>query len=179
VVVADEHADVEAISLDLLAQGEHGPDSLVALVTPDPILLDAVIDLTKDIPAEMAAVLAHDMAGAVALADAIAPEHMQIVADDAQAAKLAESVRNAGCLFVGANGATAFGDYVTGSNHVLPTGGAARFASALSVATFRRRMSKVTIPDSAVGALANAGAAIADAEGFPLHGRSMEVRKDA
>jgi histidinol dehydrogenase len=74
------------------------------------------------------------------------------------------------------NGATAFGDYVAGSNHVLPTGGAARYASALSTATFRRRMSRVSIPDEAVGELARAGAALAAAEGFPLHGRSMEVR---
>ncbi|MGH2906900.1 MAG: histidinol dehydrogenase [Solirubrobacterales bacterium] len=177
VVVADSHADAEAISLDLLAQGEHGPDSLVVLITPDPNLLDDVIERCNDIEAEMAAVLAHDMRSAVELADAIAPEHMQIVAEPALAEELAAGVRAAGCLFVGANGATAFGDYVAGSNHVLPTGGAARFASALSPATFRRRQSCVTIPDGAVGALADAGATIADAEGFPLHGRSMKVRE--
>lgn len=176
VVVADHGADSEAIALDLLAQGEHGPDSLVALISPDPDLLDAVIDRAKQIPAELAVVLAHDMTAAVVLADAIAPEHMQIVADDDQARELARRVSRAGALFVGANAATAFGDYVTGSNHVLPTGGAARFTSALSVATFRRRMATVFVPDSAVPALARAGAAIADAEGFPLHGRSMEAR---
>lgn len=177
VVVADEHANAEAVALDLLAQGEHGPDSLVVLISPSPNLLDAVISLCADIPAEMATVLAHDMTSAVALADAIAPEHMQIVAEDPLANELADAVRNAGCLFVGANGATAFGDYVAGSNHVLPTGGAARFTSALSVGTFRRRQGRVTIPDGSVDALANAGKALADAEGFPLHGRSMTVRK--
>jgi histidinol dehydrogenase len=125
----------------------------------------------------MAAVLAHDMRSAVELADAIAPEHLQIVAEDSTAERLAEKITRAGCLFVGASGATAFGDYVAGSNHVLPTGGAARFSSALSVATFRRRMGRVSIPDQAIAPLADAGATIADAEGFPLHGRSMEVRK--
>jgi histidinol dehydrogenase len=165
------------IALDLLAQGEHGPDSLVVLISPEPQLLDDVIALSEGIAAEMATVLAHDLDSAVELADAIAPEHMQIVADEATADRLAAKVRRAGCLFVGVNGATAFGDYVAGSNHVLPTGGAARFSSALSVATFRRRMGVVSIPDQAVNALAQAGASIADAEGFPLHGRSMEVRK--
>ena len=68
--------------------------------------------------------------------------------------ELAEAIRNAGALFIGSNAATAFGDYVTGSNHVLPTGGAARYAGALSVATFRRRMAEVKVPDAAVGPLA-------------------------
>jgi histidinol dehydrogenase len=176
VVVADEHADPEVVALDLLAQGEHGPDSLVVLISPDPAVLDAVIERSRDIPAEMAVVLAHDLDSAVRLADEIAPEHMQIVVDEPTAHKLAREVTRAGCLFVGVNGATAFGDYIAGSNHVLPTGGAARYASALSTATFRRRMSRVSIPDEAVGELARAGAALAAAEGFPLHGRSMEVR---
>ena len=176
VVVAGADCDPAAIALDLLAQAEHGPDSLVVLISPEPDVLDAVIAEVGEIGAEMAAVLAADLQAAVELADRIAPEHMQISTDGETASALAASVRNAGCVFVGHNGATAFGDYVAGSNHVLPTGGAARFASALSVATFTRRMSEVTIPDAAVGALADAGAAIADAEGFPLHGRSMEVR---
>ncbi|MBK5231269.1 MAG: histidinol dehydrogenase, partial [Thermoleophilia bacterium] len=177
VVVADADADVEAVTLDLLAQGEHGPDSLVVLISPEPDLLDAVIERAREIPAEMAAVLAHDMESAIDLADAVAPEHMQIVATDERARELAERVTRAGALFVGANAATAFGDYVAGSNHVLPTGGAARYAGALSVATFRRRMARIFVPDEAVAPLARAGAAIAGAEGFPLHGRSMEVRQ--
>jgi histidinol dehydrogenase len=74
-------------------------------------------------------------------------------------------------------GATAFGDYVDGSNHVLPTGGAARFASALSPRTFRRRMTRVSLTDEAAARLAPHGAAIAQAEGFPVHGESMERRR--
>ena len=91
------------------------------------------------------------------------------------AAKLAPRVTRAGCVFV--NGGTAFGDYVAGSNHSLPTGGSARFGSALSVRHFRRRMTEVHLGPSAP-ALARAGAPIARAEGFELHARSMEARKN-
>lgn len=177
VVVAAAGADSESIAFDLLAQGEHGPDSLVALLSPDPDLLDAVIDLAGGIGAEMAVVLAHDLESAVDLADAIAPEHMQIMADEQTAEALAARVTRAGALFVGHNAATAFGDYVAGSNHVLPTGGAARYASALSVSTFRRRMACVHVPDGALGELSRAGATIARAEGFINHAQSMEARE--
>ena len=94
----------------------------------------------------------------------------------AEAEALAGSVRSAGCLFVGRDAGTAFGDYVAGSNHVLPTGGAARFASALGPSTFRRRMARVSLPPGAAARLAPAGAALARAEGFPVHGESMERR---
>jgi histidinol dehydrogenase len=77
---------------------------------------------------------------------------------------------------VGRGAGTAFGDYVAGSNHVLPTGGAARFQSALSPATFRRRMARVSLPEGAAARLAPAGATLARAEGFPVHGESMERR---
>lgn len=176
VVVADGSADPEAVALDLLAQGEHGPDSLVALISPDTDLLDAVADRCAEIDAEMALVLASDLDAAVRLADAIAPEHLQIISESRED-ELAQTVRNAGCLFVGANAATAFGDYVAGSNHVLPTGGSARYASALSVRTFARRMATVKIPDGAVEELSRAGATIARAEGFIRHAESMEIRR--
>ena len=114
------------------------------------------------------------MAGALLLAEQIAPEHLELVGEEAEA--LADRVRNAGCLFVGPGAATAFGDYVAGSNHVLPTGGAARFQSALSPATFRRRMARVSLPGEAPARLAPAGAALARAEGFPVHAESMERR---
>jgi histidinol dehydrogenase len=95
----------------------------------------------------------------------------------AGAEALAERVSRAGCLFVGRPGGTAFGDYVAGSNHVLPTGGAARFASPLSPRHFRRRMSEVRIaPGAGLDELARAGSAIARAEGFVRHAESMEAR---
>ena len=118
---------------------------------------------------------APDLDAALAFAEAFAPEHLELVGEDAEA--LAPRVRSAGCVFVGRDGATAFGDYVAGSNHTLPTGGAARFASGLSARHFRRRMSEVRIGPAAA-ALARAGAPIARAEGFERHAASMEVREN-
>ena len=182
VVVADAGEDAEAIALDLLAQAEHGDDGLLALISPDPALRAAVRAATermaperptaKDAPCAL--VRTRDVRAAVSLADAVAPEHLELVGAESEA--LAPSVRAAGCLFVGAGAGTAFGDYVAGSNHVLPTGGAARFQSALSAATFRRRMARVSLPAGAAGRLAPAGAALARAEGFPVHAESMERR---
>jgi histidinol dehydrogenase len=111
---------------------------------------------------------------AIELANEFAPEHLQLVGAAEQA--LLGKVRAAGCVLLGRNGATAFGDYTAGSNHVLPTGGAARFASTLSPRHFRRRMSVVEISDAAAAKLARAGAPIAETEGFPLHALSMMAR---
>ena len=182
VVVATEGADPELVALDLLAQSEHGEDSPLVLVSPDAGLLDRVEEtiaaLSTELPtvtaAPLAIVLAADAAAAVRLADEIAPEHLELVGGEAEA--LAGRIRRAGCLFVGRGAGAAFGDYVAGSNHVLPTGGAARFQSGLSVATFRRRMARVSLSEQAARALAPYGAALARAEGFPIHGESMERR---
>jgi histidinol dehydrogenase len=182
VVVATAGADPEFIALDLLAQSEHGEDSPLALISPDAAILDrveeAIAQLSNELPtvtaAPLALVQAADARAAVRLADEIAPEHLELVGQEAEA--LADKVRSAGCLFVGGGSGTAFGDYVAGSNHVLPTGGAARFASGLSVATFRRRMARVSLSEEAARALAPYGAALARAEGFPIHGESMERR---
>jgi histidinol dehydrogenase len=168
VVVASSDADPELIALDLGAQAEHGPDSLVVAISPDAALLDALGD------APAALVECRDVRAGVELANGIAPEHLQLIGAEAEA--LAGEVRAAGCLFVGRDAGTAFGDYVAGSNHVLPTGGAARFASALGPGTFRRRMARVSLPPGAAARLAPAGAALARAEGFPVHGESMERR---
>jgi histidinol dehydrogenase len=181
-VVATEGADADLVALDLLAQAEHGPDSRLWLFSPDERLLDAVVERVKAgagerpsvTDAELQAVVTDDAAAALRLANELAPEHLQLVGNEAEA--LAERVRSAGCLFVGQGAGTAFGDYVAGSNHVLPTGGAARFQSALSAATFRRRMARVSLPGDAPGRLAPAGAALARAEGFPVHAESMERR---
>jgi histidinol dehydrogenase len=167
VVVATKGADPELAALDLLAQAEHGPDSLVVAISPERDFLDALGD-------EIACVEARDARSAVRLAEAIAPEHLQLVGEEAES--LAPLVRSAGAVFVGREAGTAFGDYVAGSNHVLPTGGAARFASGLSPAVFRRRMARISLTPAAAARLAPAGAAIARAEGFPVHAESMERR---
>jgi histidinol dehydrogenase len=173
VVLASSGADPRLVSLDLAAQAEHGEGTIVCAVSDDPVVLDA-IELE---PGSAAAALvdAPDLEAAFAFAEAFAPEHLELVGADAEA--LAPRVRRAGCVFVGRESATAFGDYVAGSNHTLPTGGAARFASQLGVRHFRRRMSEVRIGPAAA-ALARAGAPVARAEGFELHAASMEVREN-
>ena len=120
VIAAGAGADPELIALDLMAQAEHGPDSPVWCLSPDTALLDAVAALLEErrTDGEAQLVETSDAAGALALTEEIAPEHLELVGEEAEA--LADRVRNAGCLFVGAGAATAFGDYVAGSNHVLP-----------------------------------------------------------
>jgi histidinol dehydrogenase len=172
-VIATKGSDPNVASLDLAAQAEHGPGTIVVAASDDAAFLDA-IDFD---PGEAVAALVDlpDMDAGLELANAFAPEHLELVGEEAEV--LAASVRSAGCVFVGQNGATAFGDYVAGSNHCLPTGGAARFASGLGARHFRRRMSEVRIGDAA-GALAAAGAPIAEAEGFVVHAQSMREREN-
>jgi histidinol dehydrogenase len=169
VVILSTGADPGWAGLDVLAQAEHGDDSLVVAVSDDAGLLDALPDRAVQVHAD-------GMEAALAFAEALAPEHLQLMGGVAEA--LAPRVRRAGCLFVGAHSGTAFGDYVAGSNHTLPTGGAARFASGLSARHFRRRMAEVRIPAGAAAALAPAGAAVARAEGFEAHAASMLARRE-
>jgi histidinol dehydrogenase len=180
-VLADESADPRLAALDLLAQGEHGPGAPMVAVSDAPEFLDALEAQLRGLAPQRPAsdpaafVLAHagSLLDALAFADAFAPEHLELVGPGAE--RLARRVRAAGCVFVGSAGATAFGDYVAGSNHCLPTGGAARFASGLSPRAFRRRVSEVHVGPAAP-ALAAAGAPIARAEGFAVHAESMEAR---
>jgi histidinol dehydrogenase len=173
VVLASEGADPELVSIDLAAQAEHGEGTVVCAVSSDADLLDAVRIEARD--AAAALVDAPDLESALRFAEAFAPEHLELVGAEAEA--LAPRVRSAGCVFVGRESGTAFGDYVAGSNHTLPTGGAARFASQLGPRHFRRRMSEVRIGPAA-GALARAAAPVARAEGFEVHAASMEVREN-
>jgi histidinol dehydrogenase len=166
VVLASEGADPALVSIDLAAQAEHGEGTVVCAVSSDADLLDAVRIEARD--AAAALVDAPDLESALRFAEAF-------VGPEAEA--LAPRVRSAGCVFVGRESGTAFGDYVAGSNHTLPTGGAARFASQLGPRHFRRRMSEVRIGPAA-GALARAAAPVARAEGFEVHAASMEVREN-
>jgi histidinol dehydrogenase len=176
VAIVTPPADPDPVVLDLLAQAEHGPGTLVVGISTDPELLAKIgagIGQAADTGAIARLVRTDTAEQALALAQAFAPEHLELIGEDAE--RLAPDATHAGCVFVGASGATAFGDYIAGSNHVLPTGGAARFASALSTAHFRRRFTEVRI-GSAATELAELGAAIARAEGFELHAQSMEAR---
>jgi histidinol dehydrogenase len=175
-VIADADADAEALALDLLAQAEHGPGSLVVGISTSAELIDRLVKRFADEPeteAVVRLVSVSELEQALTIAEAFAPEHLQLIGPEAE--PLASRVTHAGCVFVGPDSGTAFGDYVAGSNHVLPTNGAARFASLLSPLHFRRRFTEVRIGDGAA-ALAQAAAPLARAEGFELHARSMELR---
>jgi histidinol dehydrogenase len=174
-VIADPDADPDPIALDLLAQAEHGPGTLVLGACTDHALLRALaarIGPEPDTGAVCRLVHLGLQSAALSLAQALAPEHLQLIGTRSEA--LAHVITRAGCVFVGPGAGTAFGDYIAGSNHVLPTEGAARFASGLSAASFRRRFSEVRVSDGS--AMARAAAPIARAEGYEFHARSMEAR---
>jgi histidinol dehydrogenase len=184
-VIADADADPATVALDLAAQAEHGPDTLVALVSPGGDLLSAVERAAAELArarasvqdAALALVHAPDLDAAIALANALAPEHLELAC--ANAGELAPRVRASGCVFAGYDGGTAFGDYAAGSNHVLPTGGAARFSGPLGARAFRRTQALVSLPAEAARALAPHVAGVARAEGFPVHAESAEARAKA
>ncbi len=181
VVLSDGSGEARAIALDLLAQAEHGPDSLLAVIATAPALLDELEGLLSELAAERPSVVglrvdlveAGGLDVALELADAVAPEHLELRI--AEAAAVAPD-RVAGCVFVGEGAATAFGDYTAGSNHILPTGGAARFGAPLSPRAFMRRTAVVDVPAAAAAALAEATNTIARAEGLPVHGESARAR---
>ena len=183
-VIAGDTAKTEWIALDLCAQAEHGSDGLLVAAAVETVILDAIADEVTRVAAEngiaedaaLALVAVPDTVAAIELANAIAPEHLELVTEDATL--LADRVRTAGCVFVGPHAATAFGDYAAGSNHVLPTGGAGRFQGPLGPGSFRRRISTVTVPQGAARELAPTVATLARAEGFPLHAESVEARAE-
>jgi len=182
---AADAGSIRLIALDLLAQAEHGAATLVIAAAPDWSLLDAVeadmhaLEAARGLSSEACCVLAEvaTLEEGLALANDYAPEHLELIGPGAEA--LAPDVRSAGCVFVGWASATAFGDYVAGSNHILPTAGSARFASGLRLAHFSRQMAEVRITPQALVGLVPAGAAIADAEGFRMHAESMRARLPA
>lgn len=181
-VIADERATPEHVALDLCAQAEHGDDGLMVVCSTDAKLLDELAIQVERLAGErqsvrdapLAVVGAPDLDSAVALADALAPEHLELACEGAE--KLAGEVSFAGCVFVGPEAGTAFGDYAVGSNHVLPTGGAGRFSGPLGPGTFRRRTATVRITPEGAAELAPTVATLARAEGFPVHAESAEAR---
>jgi histidinol dehydrogenase len=185
VVVVDDSPELGWIALDLCAQAEHGGDGLLVAISPVPDVLDRLAAEVESLAAgeerqgapSLQLVAAPDAAASVALADALAPEHLQLCCRDPE--PLAATITRAGCVFVGPYAATAFGDYAAGSNHVLPTGGTGRFSGPLGPGTFRRRISSVEMSPKAAVELGEVVDAIARAEGFPLHGSSALARAAA
>ena len=168
-IVADASADPRRDRPRPARAGRARADSVAALASDDPAFIDAVAAALADEAAPVGAVTLVDcptLDVAVALAEAFAPEHLEICAREAT--HLADRIRQAGAVFVGPNCATAYGDYVAGSNHVLPTGGAARFASALGPSTYLRRMSIVEMTDSAVSGAHAAPGAVGRGRGIRL-----------
>lgn len=181
-VVAGHDIDPEWVALDLCAQAEHGPEGPLVAVAVEEAVVDAIATATERATGErprvgdaaLALVQVPDLSDAIDLANAYAPEHLELLSDDA--ALLADRVLTAGCVFAGRHSATAFGDYAAGSNHVLPTGGAGRFTGPLGPGAFRRRIATVEVFAAAAAKLAPHVDAIARAEGFPVHGESAMIR---
>jgi len=182
-IVADADAHVDWLAADLLAQAEHGSGAMAALLDVGGGLGDRVAAAVGRLAAELdlptgriAVVSCPDIAAAVRLVNDFAPEHLELHV--AGAAALVPQVRSAGAIFVGPRAATAFGDYAAGTNHVLPTGGTARFGQGLSVSDFVKRVGWVELDQAAAAALAPAVATVARDEGLHAHARSAELRAE-
>ena len=187
VVVADGKNDPAWIAADLLSQAEHDPAAQSILITDDETFAEKVRDAVEAQLAGLVtgataaqslrdhgAIIIAPLAQAPRLVDAIAPEHVEFAVEDPE--RLSDQVRHAGAIFLGRYTPEALGDYVAGSNHVLPTSRAARFSSGLSLYDFLKRTSIVKCDEAAFARLGPAAVALADAEGLPAHARSAAVR---
>ncbi len=188
VVVADDGTPPEWAAVDLAVQAEHGPDGMAWLVTWSPATLEAVqreldgivsasprrADLESTLRSGGVAVLVDGPAEALAVANVVAPEHLELLVDGAEA--LLPLVRRAGAVFLGVYSPASVGDYVAGPNHVLPTARTARFASALGVDDFRTTVHAVAVERDALARLAPAITAIAEVEGLAAHADSVRRR---
>lgn len=190
IVLADGGADPELVALDLLAQAEHGPDSVAIVVSDDAALLDAVDAALERVAGSLAtgeramatalargaAVLVDGMAAGLDAVNAIAAEHVSLQCDGADA--LAAGVRHAGAVFIGPWSPIAAGDYATGTNHILPTGAAARAWSGVGVESFGRWIEVQRLSPAGVRRVSPTVEAIAAAEGLPAHAASVRARAD-
>jgi histidinol dehydrogenase len=187
-IIADATANPEWVAADLLAQAEHDTAAQSILITDSAELAAAVETAVeqqlavlprKDIAAASwrdfgAIVLVAAISDAVPLVDAIAPEHLEIMTQGAE--DLSRRIRNAGAIFIGAYTPEAIGDYVGGSNHVLPTARSARFSSGLSVLDFMKRTSVLKCSAASLATLGPAAVALGEAEGLDAHARSVALR---
>ncbi len=190
-IIADALNDPEIIAADLLAQAEHDAVAQSILFTEDAAFGQRVIDAVAGMiarseagpeaaiswPAYGAVIVVDRLEDAVALSDQGAPEHLQIATDDPDA--LARLVRHAGAIFLGRHAPEALGDYLAGPNHVLPTGGRARWASGLSTHMFMKRTTLMGTGLEGLAAIGPAGVSLATAEGLPAHAASIALRLKA
>ena len=175
IVLADSSASAEVITWDLRAQAEHGAGAQTVLVGIDPGVAEAVAAELGEVEGVVLA-QADSLDSAIAFVNAYAPEHLQLAI--AEPERQLDRIRHAGAIFVGEMSGTAYGDYIAGSNHILPTGGRGRFSSGLGPAVFLRTQEVVEIPPDAAVALARPVAALARAEGLDAHARSAELRAE-
>jgi histidinol dehydrogenase len=188
-VLADGTADPRHVAADLVSQAEHGPTSASVLVTSSTELAGRVEELLVDLVAatkhgdrvatalggpQSAVVLVDDLGAGLAVVNAYGAEHLEI--QTADAAQVAERVTSAGAIFVGPYSPVSLGDYMAGSNHVLPTGGCARYASGLGVHSFMRAVQQVEYDRAALDAVRARILAVAGAEDLPAHGEAVETR---
>lgn len=187
-ILADATANPDWIAADLLAQAEHDESAQSILITDDAALADAVVAAVERHLATLsrkeiagaswrdygATIVVKRLADALPLADRIAAEHLEIISEDAEA--LAARVSNAGAIFIGAYTPEAIGDYVGGSNHVLPTARSARFSSGLSVLDFVKRTSILKCDADSLRAIGAAAVTLGEAEGLQAHARSVSIR---
>ena len=165
VVIADETANPDFVAADLAAQAEHGPDSAVICIW--------VGSPGKSVGATLN-LIASTVDEAIDITNRIAPEHVSIQTRDAEC--VAARIENCGAIFCGSSSPVAAGDYIAGPNHVLPTGGSARFFSPLGVYDFVKRANVITISDDALQAISPSARRLAEFEGLPLHARSLAAR---
>ena len=189
-VVADRHNDPLWIAADLLSQAEHDPSSQSVLIADDAAFAGAVVraieaELKTLARAEIAAaswrdngavILVPDFSAAPTIVDAIAAEHVELAMEMDEAEALSQKIRHAGAIFLGRHTPEAIGDYVAGTNHVLPTSRAARFSGGLGVSDFLKRTSLVACTPQSLAALGPSAVALAEAEGLGAHGRSVSLR---
>jgi histidinol dehydrogenase len=187
-VIADSQNDPEWIAADLLAQAEHDEAAQAILITDDPAFAERTAAAVERQLKRMlrgavagaswsrhgALIVVRNMDDAAALADRIAPEHLELAV--AAPAPLARRIRHAGAIFLGRHAPEAIGDYVAGPSHVLPTAGSARFSSGLGVLDFMKRTSLIGCDAEALSAVGGAALAMARAEGLDAHAHSLEVR---
>jgi histidinol dehydrogenase len=189
-IVADEQADPRLVAVDLISQAEHDEQASAVLVTTSEALADAVqAELTERVPrafhaeriaaacagVQSAIVLVDDLATATAFSNAYAPEHLELHLVDPRP----DDFVHAGAVFVGAHTPVSLGDYLAGSNHVLPTGGQARYSSGLSASTFLRPQQVIEYDRDALEIVHDAIVTLADAEALPAHGEAITARFQA